>query len=664
MESCNRDFNLAAKIILAISLIIILREITSCITAYSSYALFGGDNCWLIIVMIIINCLILVSGILTFARKSYGLIFLTFLYIIRLFVFNWGTDVSISEQFIRNLIFFIRDFGIFAIAMCFKKNGVSGWYSMLSSKHTLKTQEFKEVENTEEDIVSSTKATSNLVAESSATIEAPFVDDLKKNNKNENLEPGDNSGAECNTESKKISLCNNLQNLSKKKKVVFSCMLAALLGIAFFVIFVNFNSYPNYVTSFNDKWKYTLNLPNNELGRRLFCEAYSSRKNTLYLFEAPGYNKEICDSARFFKNRDDLFREIPSITAYYADSEIDNFERISKNEYYIVKPKSGDPYYCLGSQLISNDDNVASMSKIVYNTKEYNYKKQLEEEIKIIDEAAQLPLSDINLINEIGKFYEKAGVLSKAIDFYRFELEHNGTKSPVRGMLAYALALNGESSDARKEAEKSIEMNPKDTVALSAMAILEAEDLNWKEVKSYAKRAIDYGAQDSYVYYVYCEALYKQGEIKAAQKYYNMAYELYSKNPWREKYKDYAGCPFEVLSFHYGSFKDGNCIIPYDEPLVKNKCYYIGFRIDVNVLRRENVEIGIKLYSNGRLELGNGSKNGFTFTDHLDRSKLGKNSYYLSGWGSEGPGAWTPGEHQIEIWYKDKKIAEDSFYIY
>lgn len=132
--STNRDFNIVAKIILGLSMYMVIREITSCFSAITTYRLFGVENYESVIILTIINILILIAGGLTFLKKRYGLIALTILFLIRIININWSSDISIGNQFAGTLAHFIRDFGIFAIAMCFRKDGISGWRSMLSTK--------------------------------------------------------------------------------------------------------------------------------------------------------------------------------------------------------------------------------------------------------------------------------------------------------------------------------------------------------------------------------------------------------------------------------------------------------------------------------------------------------------------------------------------------
>ncbi len=462
------------------------------------------------------------------------------------------------------------------------------------------------------------------------------------------------------------SFWERIKKSNKGMRIGLYLFLGVLVLFLAISLFVCFKSYPPYISSFCDKCRYTFNLSNNSLCETLLERVFQLRKNTWYLLDIPGYNQSVGDSARFFKSREDIYREYPNASTYMAESIVNDFSTIESNVYYIIDPGSGEPYAYKGSKLSSDNDAIAdAFSKKVYRTTKYDYDKQKNREIQLLDEAAKIRVSDIGLIRKIGQIYEKHGIFSKAADYYRFELEHNGDKAEIRGMLAYALALNGESSDSREQAKIALEKDSKERYALSALAIVESDEYNWKEAKMYAKKAIDYGAEDSYVYYAYCEALYKQGEIKAAHMNYNKAYETYRFNPRRDKYAQYAGCPFEVIDFHYSSEKnDGKTIIPYDGSLVSGLCFYICVKIDVNVLRSDDAKIGIKIYSNGKLESGQTSQDGYTYFEELPSKKLGETSLYISAWGSNSPGTWSAGNHQIELWYKGEKIAEDSFYIY
>lgn len=130
----KRDFNLAAKIFLGLSVVDIVLNIVKAYTKYQ-VTFTGGET---LIIEMSINLMILIAIVFTFLKKRWALISLIALYIIRMFaVVSYGTDISVSYQLGGNFVYLIRDFAWFAIAMCFKKNGISGWKSMLSNSiHT------------------------------------------------------------------------------------------------------------------------------------------------------------------------------------------------------------------------------------------------------------------------------------------------------------------------------------------------------------------------------------------------------------------------------------------------------------------------------------------------------------------------------------------------
>lgn len=92
------------------------------------------------IVEIVFSILIIIAGICTFMKLRFGIIALTILFLARFVITISLNEVYDMAYYIgMKLPYFIRDFGLFAIAMCFKKNGISGWKSMLASKGYLQS---------------------------------------------------------------------------------------------------------------------------------------------------------------------------------------------------------------------------------------------------------------------------------------------------------------------------------------------------------------------------------------------------------------------------------------------------------------------------------------------------------------------------------------------
>lgn len=438
-----------------------------------------------------------------------------------------------------------------------------------------------------------------------------------------------------------------------------------LIASALTAVIVAVKQYPDYIVSYGDKLKYTFNLPNNKLAESLMNSVLSRRDKSYHLIAVPGYSEDVFTADRYYRNRELILREYPTTKVCVTNTQVRNSDDIVRSQDYIVVPNNSDPYSVKGTKLLSDWEFYGnSDARKVYSTKEIDCEKELASEVKIVDKAALIPVSNIDIIKRVGGFYENERIMSKAADYYRFELKKNKSNPEVRGMLAYSLAKNGDTEEAREEALLATKKNPKEIHALSTLALIESEEFNWGEAKKYAKKAIDYGAEDSDVYYVYCAALYKQGEKKVAQQYYNKAFELDRRNPNRHKYSEYAGAPFEVIGFHYASSNGTKTIIPCDEKLVSSKCYYIDFKLDVNILRYEEAKIGVKLLKNGKLMTGQGSKDGYTFYDEIDGSDPGQKTAYLYGWGNTSGGAWPVGTYDIEIWYNGEKVAEDSFRVY
>ena len=683
-ENVKRSFNNTAEFFLCLTIFIIVMTIINCFLKISSYKGLGFSISDDFIAEIIVDILIIVAAVFTLMKKKAGLIALIGLFLLRTFApLLSNTDTSTAYLLGGKIGTLIRDVGPFAIAMCFKKNGISGWKSMLASeeyvaKHTIipSNEEIKSVsaENTDEERLHQDDSQQSSVDLLASENISTMVHTYEKNCEPEPIQESVVESRVANLinvekdhapKEPKKTIKEKYYNLNKYKKAGILSILALIILFSIMALAVSFKSYPDYISSFGDKLKYTFNLPNNRLAQSLMNHAVSQREKAFFLIAVPGYDEDVFTADKFYRNRAIIIREYPSAKVSVATKQVNNAEDISSSQYYIIVPNSSDPYSHKGSHISSEWDFYGDKeSRKVYQTKEYDFVSELAKEMAIVDKAASIPVSGIDIIKTVGGFYEQEGNLSKASDYYRFVVKKNRNNPEIRGMLAYSLALNGDYEEAKEMAAVAIKKNPKETKALSALAIIESEAFNWGEAKKYAQKAIDYGAEDSNVYYVYCAALYKQGEVKAAQTYYNKAYELARHNPRRAKYSEFAGPPFEILDFHFGATSDSKRTIPFDEKLVSSKCFYIDFRIDVNYFRYEEAQLGIKLFKKGVLCTGDESKDGFTYIKEISGNDPGNNSVYLMGWGNPNGGFWTVGLHRIEVWYKGEKIGEDTFHVY
>ena len=134
MGKIKRDFNGVAKFFLGLSMFATVVAIVNGFLEISNNNFFEeyygpSNHNDVIVTEIVMDFIILVFAVLIFMKKPYGLIAWSLLLIIRMFA-------TANSYYIlgQNMGIFIRDFCLFAIAMCFRKNGISGWKSMLASK--------------------------------------------------------------------------------------------------------------------------------------------------------------------------------------------------------------------------------------------------------------------------------------------------------------------------------------------------------------------------------------------------------------------------------------------------------------------------------------------------------------------------------------------------
>ncbi len=689
MEKTRRDFNNPAQFFLGLSM---FATIMTIINSFLHINLFGASDS--LVIEIVIDFLILVAAVLTFMKKRLGLVALVALFIIRLFAtIPIGTNISTASYLGAKTATLLRDIGPFAIAMCFKKNGISGWKSMLASeeyvaRHTIVPSndgvDSASMDNADGESLNhdETKFSSAVIPVSESTSVSGRAFEEKK-------EPGTiredvvesritipvNEGKNPVSEERKKTIKEKIFSINKFKRAAILSTFALILLFAILAIVVAVKSYPDYVSSFSDKWKYTFNLSNDQLATRLMNEIHGRDTTGYFVVEFSdgdviGYTKEY-----YFDNRIDIHREWHPIRVYTSIKQVKTSKDIGLGHLY-AKPDS--VYWrILGEQEIEDlkdkweetiKESPGSTKMTVFEIIPYDYDEGLKKEMSIADIAATIPVRDIETADQVGLYYFLEENYTKASDYYRFLLKKQPRNPAIKGRLAMSLTMGGDYENARFYAEEALEKNPKEVTAQSALALIEAENYNWGEVKKWARKAIDYGSEDSNVYYAYCEALYKQGEVKAAHEYYNKAYELYRYNPRRSKFKEYAGCPFEVLSIHYGAIKETKTgtqfTIPIDGKLLSSQCYYVVFQLDVNYLRNEKATVGVKLFTNDKLKTGTPSRDGFTYTHDVIGSEPGKTIVKLSGWGNNSGDSWSVGQHRIELWYNGEKIAEDSFRIY
>ena len=148
MKENLRDFNGAAKLFLLIPIFTSVTGILTTISKIRIGAMLGYSVSGYVI-QIIFSILVIASAIFTLTRKRFGLISLLTIIVLKVFATYPGGNMAFSYFLGTQFSYFIRDFGLFFIAMFFKKDGISGWASMLASEeyveaNTIRQEEPKE----------------------------------------------------------------------------------------------------------------------------------------------------------------------------------------------------------------------------------------------------------------------------------------------------------------------------------------------------------------------------------------------------------------------------------------------------------------------------------------------------------------------------------------
>lgn len=133
MKENSRDFNGAAKLFLVI---VALRMLMACITNFQLIRINSmiGYSSEMYTSQIVFSLLSIVAIVFTMMRKRWGLIALLVIALIEIFGTVPAGSLSYSYLLGQNVAEFVFNYGLFLIAMCFRKDGLSGWFSMLASE--------------------------------------------------------------------------------------------------------------------------------------------------------------------------------------------------------------------------------------------------------------------------------------------------------------------------------------------------------------------------------------------------------------------------------------------------------------------------------------------------------------------------------------------------
>lgn len=662
MSEYKRDFNKAAKILLGLSMFAVGMTIVNSILIIKTNSYFGVSNS-ILIAEISFDVFILAASVLTFMKKRYGLIALIILFVARMFAtIPTGGDIAYSYHLGGKMALFFRDFGLFAIAMCFKKNGVSGWKSFFSSPEIASEQESISSEDTSRS--TPTYVENNLNNELN---KAPVsIADTKQN------EIKDFVGEKMD-KSKRDSLVQGHEEQSSKlrvnKIVIISVIVVAVILIAGFVSIGALKSYPKYIRSFGDKFKYSMNLANDSLANKLYNEAMSTRKYGFFVMKEDGKWQMVSDWY-IYPIHEDIIDNYDITEVYYLTDTLKSVEDIVDNAIYVVC----DNRYCTNNIYVWDSGRVKRNYATILEevtpapsfmlATPYDIKGQQKQEKELMDYAASVPVKDAWLAENLARYYLIQSNYNRAIDILSTTAKKSGGDPKILSILSIACYDNEDFEQAKKYAQKAVKKNPKEYQALSVLYEISIDNGECESVKKEAKKAIDYGAEDPDIYYCYAEALYKLDERKEARSAYNKGNDL-GFGRLHKKYAEAGGSPYDFLFFEF-SFKDydGKILTDYGKKLYSNKSKYICPRAKVKIVRGGKAVYQCKLYYNGELQT-NIEHSTYTYDTTIDI--IGEKSVLdveLNGWGSNSAGTWQSGNYRFEVWFDGEKVGSEEFHIY
>ena len=401
MEDQQRDFNTVAKVLLGLSLFSTVISILNSISRISIDSYMGMSN-MMAIKEIIIDVLIICAGILTYMKKRYGLIAFTFLFIIRIFAtIPTNTDIAYSYLLGSKLAPFIKDFIPFGIAMCFKKDGISGWKSMLGSYDVISNISV-EAEGLSDEPSTTTSCNEQTDRDqNSADIHEDGFASIKKSDEVtspilsresessdlyefvENVESKQDSSIKVSSSEDTIpngavviERRNIVSTLSWKKILAILLPSVVVIGCGVFAIIINNqDGYMDTSTTFTDKVKEYFYLPNNSKVEELLEKAQNAYDKGLYLVASDAVNHAFL----YFPSDQELIKRLSSLS-------------------YNIYTKADDAKDCLDHtielardlhKIAPNDvQNMELLSKALLADGNYEESSQIAQEILLLEESS------------------------------------------------------------------------------------------------------------------------------------------------------------------------------------------------------------------------------------------------------------------------------------
>lgn len=668
MNPEKRDFNLAARIFLYLSLVANLILVISCfvkIRLHSSLEISITQP----VVNMLFTIAILITGMFIFRVSKIALTLFISLFIARLLVVSsLGGGYGFAFNLGGNMWLIIRDLVPFMIALCFRKDGISGWKAFFSKSQDEIT------ENKPNDTTVSAPINENTQASEvveNVTQNEVIIENTSKIEANNETTTQEIVSKTDNTKIEDDILSDNKPKKKTNKKIIIPLIIIGFIIISM-ISYINFKTYPDYISEFgnhfSDKWKYTFNQPNDSLAIRVYRKAMDNRyQGTFLMYSA--YMESYTDydnNSMIYDNTYDTFPTIYALTdTIHSKNEILEGDRYGiyfskadwNKKWKIIR---GNKLY---EQFYKIEKELETIS--IIKLSEIQLKEELKEETRLFDIITDIPISDVTILEKLAYHFKRKDNYTKLSDLYKTSLKAMEDNSEVNALLASTLYKVGDKESAVIYANRALELNEKELLALEVMCLHHADKREWKEAKQLSRKAIDYGAESSTPYYVYACASYETNDKSEAQNFYNRAANLDYLSPLREKYEYCAGAPFIVLDIEIGfSDSKGNIITKHGQTLYSSKSKYIDPIATIKALRPFSCTVDCKLYANGKLSEGQFSENGYTYTSEISRYKTITNEEEIGGWGNNTAGNWKAGNYRFEIWYKGEKMYTKNFKIY
>ena len=471
------------------------------------------------------------------------------------------------------------------------------------------------------------------------------------------------------------------KSIWSKLIIIFSILLVILLiaGISY----VHFRSYPRFVTSLKDKYKYILSLPNDKLINQLYGQTFvgSGLDNLVVASKKDDggglLQKIYSDSYGFEEERNtyDVNRSYIVLDTIHTISEIQEdstylFYHIFQG-YRLQNGKEAIEYY---NTFFSPElkEKYSAQDHCLLLCSKYNLKNRIDTDSEISKFLLTVPASNMDVANKC--FFFIYGKINLFIDYLQMCLKHQSKNVELwEECLDMYLYLDNDNDRIEQIANNILELDANNEFSYYALARSYANRKDWNNALKYSRLALDYG-ETNYVkadcHLITAWALYNTGDKEKAIKEYNIGYNDGSLK-LRDKYKECAGCPFEINDIEI-SFTDskGNVITDYGIKLYSKNSMFITPRLNLHALRRfEDEVVYIKIFdSTGSLSKSNGSPSGYTLKDEISciyyDGQTSDKKVELIGWGASNRGNWQPGIYRVEIWYEGELIRGKDFIIY